>query len=274
MSKNFNGLAWLLALAWLVGMTACARGGKESAPTQTAQAQRASQMATQIAMGLQATRTVNKIQSTAVARTIALAAITWPVVLRDDFLIPAYNWPTGEDTDPLADIDWRYTNGRYTWKATAHDSFVWWATPSMDDVGDSYLAVSLRQSEGETSSEAGLVFHQQGEGNYYLFEINNQGQYAVFLHLDGDWQALIDWRDSPAITSEKMNRLAVFTQGGQFYFFINSQRVDDISDSTLANGQTGLLIGLSNPGDEAAWEFDDFEVRASPEALLITTPTP
>jgi hypothetical protein len=42
----------------------------------------------------------------------------------------------------------------------------------------------------------------------------------------------------------------------------------------LAHGQAGLLIGLSNPGDQAAWEFDDFEVRVSPDALFSTTPTP
>jgi hypothetical protein len=269
-----KSLAWLMALAWLTGISACGGSGKGSAPTQTAQAERASRMATQIAAGLRATRLANNIQATAVARTIALAINTWPVLLRDDFLVPVNDWPTGEDTDPLADIEWSYASGRYLWKATAHDSFVWWATPSMDDVGDGYLAVSVRQSEGETSGEAGLVFRQQGDSNYYLFEINHQGQYAVYLHLDGDWQTLIDWQDSAAIIPQEMNRLAVFTQGDQFYFFINRQLVDQTSDSTLADGQAGLLIGLSNPEDQGAWEFDDFEVRVSPDALIETTPTP
>jgi hypothetical protein len=272
--KCYNGLVWLLALGWAAGLSACGGSGKGSPPTQTAQAERASRLATQIAAGLRATRSANAAQATVVARSIALAANTWPVALRDDFLVPANDWPTGDDTDPLADIEWRYASGRYIWKATAHDSFVWWATPGMDEFGDGYLAVSLRQSEGETSGEAGLVFHQQGDSDYYLFEINHEGQYAVYLHLNGDWQALIDWQDSAAILPDAMNRLAVFTQADQFYFFINRQLVDEVSDSSLTYGQAGLLIGLSNPDDQGAWEFDDFEVRVSPEVLAEMTPTP
>jgi hypothetical protein len=273
-NKRYRCLAGLLALAWLASLSACGGRGKGSPATQTAQAERASRLATQIAAGLRATRSANAVQATAVARTVALAANTWPVVLRDDFLAPANDWPTGADTDPLAEIEWRYVSGRYVWQATAHDSFVWWATPSMDEFANGYLAVSLRQSEGETSGEAGLVFRQQGDSDYYLFEINHAGEYAVYLHLNGEWQALIDWQDSEAILPGAMNRLAVFAQGEQFYFFINRQQVDQASDPTLAYGQAGLLIGLSNPDDQGTWEFDDFEVRVSPETPGAATPTP
>jgi hydroxymethylglutaryl-CoA synthase len=59
----------------------------------------------------------------------------------------------------------------------------------------------------------------------YLFEINNKGQFAVYLHQPDDWTSLLDWSDSPAIRLGETNRLAILAQGSQFLFYINDQLV-------------------------------------------------
>ena len=51
------------------------------------------------------------------------------------------------------------------------------------------------------------------------------------------------------------------------------QLVNQVSDDRFATGTAGLLTGLDNAEEQAAWAFDDFELRAT-QLITITTPTP
>ena len=132
----------------------------------------------------------------------------------------------------------------------------------MNNVSNFYLAVDARQVSGPDDGEYGIVFRQGGDSDYYVFEINNQGQFAVYLHQSDTWEALVSWNDSPAILPGETNRLEALAQGSQFLFYINDQLVMNLDDARLENGDAGLLIGLTNPKDKGTWEFDNFELRS------------
>jgi hypothetical protein len=258
-------LTYLTCWVALLLVAACgAVPPAERSATATAQSLRASRLATQMATYMQATLASEaaQISATVQARQALLSeAQNWPIQFSDQFEDNANEWPSGDKTDPLATINWKIDAGKFYWLATANDSFVWRVTVQEVVNPDFYLSAEVQQTAGPASAEAGLVFHNTDNSEYYLFEINSQRQFAVYLRAAGDWQALIDWTDSPTIQETGVNRLAVIAQGSQYSFFANGQYLAGLTETRLTRGRQGLLIGLSEAGDEGAWEFDNFEVR-------------
>ena len=248
----------------LTGCTSVVSSNKQS--TATAQAYRIIGLATQMGKSAQATLIAENEQATATAqaRTILLKdGQSWPQQLSDPFNGNVYGWTTGDENNPeLAQIQWSIEGGKYRWQAQAVSGFVWWVVPEQEAVSDFYLVVTAHQVNHPEAGEYGLIFRQVDENNYYLFEINEQGECALFIYSPNGWEVLIDWASQPAVTPGKENRLAVLAHQDVFDFYINDRFIAEYRDERLPSGKTGLLIGLSNPGDEAKWEFDDFELRA------------
>lgn len=59
-----------------------------------------------------------------------------------------------------------------------------------------------------------------------------------------------------------VNRLTVIEQGSHLTFFVNGQYVVETDDTRLNDGVMGPAVELVHAGDEAVFEFDNFEVRA------------
>jgi hypothetical protein len=233
--------------------------------TATAQAIKAQNLATEIAQSLQATRDGEAQQAAATAQAFQVMAQEgqdWPIILLDPFDDNTNLWPEGDNTDALADINWQVGDGKFTWKAKAHDAFVWWVYQETQDLSDFYLAADGRLLSGPTEGEYGLIFRLNEDDDYYLFEANEQGQYAVYIYLEGEWEALIPWTGSPVLNTDSNNHLAVLARGEKFLLFANGKFLDTFTDDRLENGRTGILIGLSNAEDEGTWEFDNFELRS------------
>jgi hypothetical protein len=258
----------ILALVFVfsVSLAGCVGYAGEDRPgTATAQADRAMRLATQIGQSLQVTREAGNQQATATAtsrQTLLEEAGQWQILLSDTFDENRFGWFTGEQEDPaLASMSWSIDGGKYRWQGKATSGFVWWVTPESEAVTDFYFSASFQQTSQPDLGECGLVFRQSSEEDYYLFEVNGSNQYALYLHSADGWETLIDWTPHAAISAGDPNRLEVVAQGAYFAFIINDAFVADYSDERLPQGAVGLLVGLSNPGDEAIWEFDDFMLR-------------
>jgi hypothetical protein len=248
----------------LVGCTGFT--GADRAGTATAQADRAVRLATQIGQSLQVTREAGNQQATATAssrQALLEEAGQWRVLLSDTFDDNRFGWFTGEQADPeLATMAWSIVGGKYRWQGKATSGFVWWVTPESEAMTDFSLSASIQQTSQPELGEYGLVFRQTSDEDYYLFEVNGSNQYALYLHSADGWEILIDWTHHPVISTGTPNRLEVVAQGTYFACIINDEFVADYSDERLSQGAVGLLVGLSNPGEEATWEFDDFVLRA------------
>jgi hypothetical protein len=234
----------------------------------TSQAQQARLLATQMAQGLQATLQYQEQAATATAEAIQSLLAgkdQWQTLLYETFDNNLNDWPTGEDQEAsLARILWTLDQGHYRWQAQAIQGFVWWAYPEMEEADDFYLAADVQQVEGPPTGEVGLIFRLNELDEYYLYEIDAQGNFAVFIRQQDGWETLYDWSESRAILPESPNRLAVAAQGSQLYFFINEQFVGSLIDNHLPSGKAGVLVGLSNEGDRGVWQFDNFELRRLP----------
>lgn len=259
--------AGLLLFAAACGET----GGELTPPTETAQVERAVILATRMADTLQATYQVRSAYVTATAQanlSLLDSARSWTIILEDDFSQEQGTWPIGPDADTLGSINWQILDGRYLWQASALSGFVWWTLPETEPVRDFYLAVDVEHIEVPGDGETGLVFRSDGEEDYYNLSINNLGEYSFYMHSQDGWEEIIGWTPSGYILPGEVNRLEVIGVGSRILIFVNNHYLTIVQDDRLSGGEAGLIIGLSNAGDQGSWAFDNFELRAADSDLI------
>lgn len=279
-----------LSLLLLTFLSACNRVSAEPGPTTlTAQAERSIQQATRIALPLQETQETQRQALTATAQVQATTdaqavqdilsqARQWPQVFYDSFDEDRGLWTVGKQTGEYGDSEWNIANGVYNWTASAKQSMSWWSNPDMSNLNDFYLSATGRQTTQTSSAYWGLIFQQSDLGQY-LVQVNEQQQYAVYIQYLDSWENLIPLTSSEAIQVSAPNRLTIVGQQAHYWLWINDQFITDFRDDRLPGGTTGFLIGISEPGEEATWAFDEIEAKAldlpdatSSPSTLIATP--
>jgi hypothetical protein len=190
------------------------------------------------------------------------AAKGWGVIAEDYFQDNANEWATGEREGTYAKITWTLADGVYRWDTLAYDGFVWWVYPEISPVSDFYLAADMTFVEGPPVAEMGLMFWHTEDNTYYVFEIDNQDDFAVFYYDSSEWTTIYEWTESDAIIPGGMNRLAVVAEGDHLLFYINDQHVAEVFNAAATTGNVGLIVGLDEADQTGIWEFYNFELRA------------
>lgn len=226
----------------------------------------AHQTATQVA-GIQQTATKEALnaQSTADAQAFAAllsAAHQWPALVADSFDKPAYEWPQGKDPLSNGSLNARLAGGKYFWEVQAERGFTFWSNPTEQPVGDLYLSVEMRQTGGAPEAEAGLVFHSS-EQSFWCFLLSGEGSLFIGKLIDGSWGFSLPLGSSHIQTGQ-VNHLAILAQDNRYTFLINDFSLMVISDDQLPSGPAGLMFSVGDSTQEAAWEFDNFELRLPP----------
>ncbi len=114
---------------------------------------------------------------------------------------------------------------------------------------------------GPTTAHYGLFFRYDSNGNYYLFKVEDQKDFAVSLWYQNQWTNLIGFTPSNAIHPGAINQLTVIAQGSHFTFFINDQQVGEMNDTHSLAGQNGVAYEL-DAGQQASFEFANLTLRA------------
>ncbi|MEJ5239608.1 MAG: family 16 glycoside hydrolase [Anaerolineales bacterium] len=187
----------------------------------------------------------------------------WKIIFNDSFDDNRNDWPVSLDIENeyWFTLTQQVTNGVYRWEGKAKQDLVHWAYPDIRSVTDFRVSVSFRQVSGDMDAQAGVVFRLTDNG-YYMLKVSPESQeYVLDLWHNGQWVTLIDWTPTSAILPKEWNRIEVEANGSLFTIWINGVFVDNVSDSTLARGKMGVMMGFFDPGDEAIFEFDNFEVR-------------
>ena len=171
------------------------------------------------------------------------------------------DWPIGTEMNDYVENDWMLFRGKYRWEAQAAQDVQWYIHPDIKSLGDFYLSTEVRKISGPVDCSYGVVFRVKDDNNFYEFGISDTQYFSIYRKFRGNWETLVNWRYSAAIQPDEVNRLAIVAQGGHFVFWINDQLVTEVDDNHIASGRNGLTMTLFNPGDQAVFEFDNFEVR-------------
>ncbi|MBI3243114.1 MAG: PD40 domain-containing protein [Chloroflexi bacterium] len=195
----------------------------------------------------------------------------WPVILYDAFDTNLNDWQIGQSDNEYVKQSLAVSDGKYYWKATAHQDVYWWIAPDVVSLSDFRLTVDAERVEGIENAQYGVIFRKTDGSNFYYFGIIDTGKFALLRRYENEWTTLIDWTDSPVIHPGEVNQIRVVVEGSHFIFFINDYFVSETTDDNLSKGKAGLAMSLNNDGDEATFRFDNFDLRA-PAAAATENP--
>ena len=114
----------------------------------------------------------------------ALGNDSGSIIFEDTFDSDAKGWATGEFEDDYSQNEITVEDGRYTLSVTSKPDklpYVEKLLPSRE-FSDFILSVEATPRDSETYYSYGVAFREDGDGNVYVFEIGNDGLYAVLLY--------------------------------------------------------------------------------------------
>lgn len=213
------------------------------------------------------------VRSQACAPGDSSAPADWPLIVCDNFDTDSGSWPTGISSDELAIVS-RFIGGTYAWQAKALQGVFTSVRYGLDSYPDFYAATTAAWMGAAPDARYGLQFRWQDASNFYvLFVHDGTQQFSLQAVFGNNWETLLDWTQSNAIRAGGSNRLAVLAQGPRIVLYINGEQVGEVNDGRIPAGQAGLAIDLTE-GQDAALQFDDFELRVPPSAPATHAPEP
>jgi hypothetical protein len=152
---------------------------------------------------------------------------------------------------------YKFVDGAYQITVTK-PKLLSWATMN-GDYGDAAITVDA-SIDGPTASAAGLIFHYQDDKNFYIYSVDGEGRYELDVYKDDKPITLIPWTESAAIKpASERNTLRVETSGDTIRLYVNDKLLDEVSDSTIANGKAALVVNT----------FDDPNVTVTFDNLVV-----
>ena len=201
-----------------------------------------------------------------------LPSARWPVTIADSFDSNVNQWnPFSEVDDEFGTRSFTFENGKYHWEVLPAENVSVHDTPAMNPLSEFAVSVDAQQLRGSQGADFGIVFRETAADTFYNFSIDDSQNYWLRMNDGGSWTTLIDLSRSAAIRPNSLNRVAVVANDGRFYFFINDQYVDEIEEQSLLRGRVGMVVNLFEPGVQAEWEFDNFELREPWTAAIVDT---
>jgi hypothetical protein len=191
--------------------------------------------------------------------TLPAAPTDWPVVFSETFDDNSNKWVVGEDFSKLLEAT-KLVNETFTWQYKALQGVYSTVEVPYPEVSDFYASVDVKRYTGPEDAYYGLTFRRVNPANFYLFLVNEEGEFQLQAQAKGRWYQLVEPTHVEAVQPGEWNRLAVKGEGPQLTFYINDQQVLDLEDIRFRKGTLGLNL-LVAQGDAGILEFDNFELR-------------
>lgn len=161
------------------------------------------------------------------------------------------NWPTG--FSDYTSIEFKDGFLRLTSQTDLDGWRVSW--PTIDDF---YLETTLQTPECDGSDHFGLMFRvpadsQAGKG--YLFGITCDGRYGLRRWDGRTMHFLVNWTSHDSIKegNNVVNKLGVMARASNLAFYINGQKVNEVTDSNYLEGKFGFFVGGTNVEKLSVW---------------------
>jgi Tol biopolymer transport system component len=175
-----------------------------------------------------------------------------PLALEDDFADPESGFDVSS-TDKRRKL---YEDGQYTIEMLVENLVTWTGMGRFSDFVMEVDVISL-----EEAGQAGVVFRKEGETDMYFFFVTPDGRYRLNRYLGGSWATWMSWRESPHIrTGVATNRLRVVCEGSEISLYVNDQYLETVHDTTLTEGEIGLVAGAFRGESHALFKFDNLRV--------------
>ena len=177
-------------------------------------------------------------------------------------------WDLGHIDDKLVTLNQMIMNGKYIWKATAKDGVFFHSVPAAPyfDIPDDYYQVSVdaQMVNGPADSEYGIIFDYVDNDNFWVWEVNDDGDSYLETMVEGDWSNTSNKFLAP-ILKNGTNTLTMKVSPDVLYFYVNGALASSYHNPTpgttsfMKSKRNGLCIDLSK-GDQVTINFDNYIV--------------
>jgi len=188
---------------------------------------------------------VNVVQDSPAPTPEATIPPEGSVIFQDDFSSVRGAW-AWQDMDGSVS----YVSGELHLEVMPPEFFIW-GVPEYD-FSDVILEVDARVVTAAGDADFGLICRYQDNENFYGMEISEDGYYAVWKMIAGEYIPLVDWKYSSLINTGEPVRLGASCVGNKLALIVNGEYLAEIQDSDLASGDVGVVAGT--------WEFAPFVV--------------
>lgn len=188
------------------------------------------------------------------------------LVFQELFDVNGNQWPTGEDDNDYAKMNWKIKDGVYTWSIESKQGVNWYVHPQVNIYSDFIVSVDLLHVvSSQNDSDAGLLVRKLNDDNFCNFTVDTAGDYAFQCTVDGEWETVLDWAYTTAFNPGETNTITVKGVGEHFTFMINGVVVAEADFDKIDRGKLGLAANVYPEDTTAVFEFDNFEVMAPEE---------
>ncbi len=160
----------------------------------------------------------------------------------------------------------RVNNGHYEWdmRLIRRNLIAWGDYESQPILKDFDAVVDVWLKKGNLENSCyGLLFRAADSGfddGAYAFSVCDSGRYRISYHVNGEWEALIDWSTSPLIHAGNWNQLEVLARGSDFQFMINGEQIASLKDTRAEQGHVSVFADLYDLTPVTLW-FDNFALK-------------
>ncbi len=175
------------------------------------------------------------------------------VIYEDDFSDENTGWPVGDDSD----VSYKYQNGRY--RIEVKPSNYIRPITGGETLSDVIVEINAKVEQSSGDGEFGLICRYQDDDNMYMFEITQDGYYAIYRMLEGTWSPLIDYAYSDTIASLTQADVQASCIGNTLSLAVNGTVVAETQDTSLETGDYGFFTGTFTNGNHIV-SFDNLVI--------------
>jgi hypothetical protein len=118
-----------------------------------------------------------------------------------------------------------------------------WNNVLVDYAQDFSIEIAIEKIHGLEDSGYGLIWGLEDTENRYQFLVNGSGAYTYGKTVDGNWEAVIDWTESPFINAgNAVNALSIRRLGDDVRLYINYRYVATVPFEQAFGPNAGFFV--------------------------------
>lgn len=189
--------------------------------------------------------------STAVATVTPTEAIPTPVpftkeLFKDDFTSSSSGWPRARNTKYTLE----YKSGQYHVLINEQGAGQEVTRTGEKNYSDVSVEVDVQQTAGPSDGLMGVTCRNDDNGNFYSFEISQDGTYGIYKYTKDNGDSLDEETLDPnTIHQGDLNHVEGICQGDTLTLLVNGQVLSQVQDSSYTKGEVGMLVRTGSSGD-------------------------
>ena len=150
-----------------------------------------------------------------------------------------------------------YQDGRYF--IEVNNLNIYYPRSYGDLLRDVIIHVESKVEKFSGDGDYGVMCRYQDDENFYMFEITQDGFYAIFRLSNENWYPLIDYTYSPMLENVSEAVFDVSCIGETLTFAVNGVLLGEVDDNSIRSGDYGLFAGTFDTSGNTI-SFDNLKV--------------